>query len=83
MHSRPRTVSGEQRDRLIRQLKDFLAGRPEILLALLHGSFPAGGPFRDIDLALYLDPEKFGKAAFRDYDVGARSPMERRAWFSD
>ncbi|MDF0668371.1 MAG: hypothetical protein P0119_20170 [Nitrospira sp.] len=45
----PGKVTVEQRDRLIRQLRDLLGNRPEILLALLHGSFLAGGLFRDVD----------------------------------
>lgn len=49
-------MSVEQRDRLIRQLRDLLRNRPEILFALLHRSFLAGGLFRDVDLALYLEP---------------------------
>lgn len=69
MHPRPRKISGEQRDRLVRQLKDLLQGKPEIRLALLHGSFPTGSSFRDVDLALYLDPEKIEKEAFRDYEL--------------
>jgi predicted nucleotidyltransferase len=59
----------EQRDRLIRQLRDLLRNRPEILFALLHGSFLAGGLFRDVDLALYLAPGAIQREAFRDYEL--------------
>jgi len=69
VHPRLRKVSVEQRDRLIRQLKDLLQGRPEILLAILHGSFLAGGPFRDVDLALYMNPGLMGNETFRDYEM--------------
>ena len=65
----PRTVPIEQRDRLIRQLRDLLQNRPEILFALLHGSFLAGGQFRDVDLALYLKPGAIQREAFRDYEL--------------
>ena len=30
--------------------------RPEIVLAVLHGSFVAGGPYRDIDVAVWVVP---------------------------
>jgi predicted nucleotidyltransferase len=68
-HSKPRIVSVERRDRLIRQLRTLLENRPEVLFALLHGSFPTGGPFRDVDLALYLEPEIVHRESFRDYEL--------------
>lgn len=68
-HPRPRRVPVEQRDRLIQQLSHLLCNRPEILFALLHGSFLAGGLFRDVDLALYLEPGAIQREAFRDYEL--------------
>lgn len=68
-HPRPRRVPDEQRDRLIRQLRDLLRNKPEILFALLHGSFLTGGLFRDVDLALYLEPGAIQREAFRDYEL--------------
>jgi hypothetical protein len=62
-------MSAEERDRLIRQLSDLLQNRSEILLAMVHGSFLAGGPFRDVDLALYLDPGGIRREVFRHYEV--------------
>jgi predicted nucleotidyltransferase len=69
LHPRPRRVPVEQRDRLIQQLSDLLRNRPEILFALVHGSFLAGGLFRDVDLALYLEPGAIQREAFRDYEL--------------
>jgi hypothetical protein len=68
-HPLPQRASVEQRDRLIQQLRDLLRNRPEILFALLHGSFLAGGLFRDVDLALYLEPGAIQREAFRDYEL--------------
>lgn len=68
-HFKPRIVSVEQRDRLIGQLHMLIQDSPEVLFALLHGSFPAGGPFRDVDLALYLEPEIVHRESFRDYEL--------------
>ena len=59
----------EQRERLIRQLRDQVQNRPEIFFALVHGSILAGGPFRDVDLALYLEPGAIQREAFRDYEL--------------
>jgi predicted nucleotidyltransferase len=47
----------ELRSRLARDLD----ARPEILLALLHGSFARGEAFRDIDVAVWLDPVRLSK----------------------
>lgn len=66
LHSK---MSEDQRDRLIQRVKALLQNSAEIRFALLHGSFLAGGSFRDMDLALYLDPAKVGQEAFRDYEL--------------
>jgi len=39
-------------------LQRELEVRPEVVLALLHGSFSKGGAYRDIDVAVWLDPER-------------------------
>lgn len=67
--SRPRTIPAAQRDRMIERLIRLLEGRPEIVLAVLHGSFPTDGPFRDIDLALYLDLAEIRRESLRDYEL--------------
>lgn len=66
---RPGTMSGEQKDRLVRQLQDLLQGRSEIHLALLHGAFPTEEAFRDVDLALSIDPGAIGSETLRGYEV--------------
>jgi predicted nucleotidyltransferase len=38
-----------------------LDARREILLALLHGSFARGEAFRDVDVAVWLDPARLSK----------------------
>ena len=49
-----------QRDRaqIVASLQRGLETRPEIVLAVLHGSFERGTAFRDIDVAVWLDPER-------------------------
>ena len=69
VYPRLRKMSAEQREQLIRQLRDRVQNRPEIFFALVHGSILAGGPFRDVDLALYLDPGAIRREAFRDYEL--------------
>ncbi len=43
------------RDAVVRSLRSVLASRSDVRFAYLHGSFAAGGPFRDVDVAVYLD----------------------------
>ena len=38
-----------------------LEARPEIVLALLHGSFPKGGAYRDIDVAVWLGSSRLSR----------------------
>jgi uncharacterized protein len=49
------------RERVVARLAGELQGRPEIALALLHGSFVLGGAYRDIDVAIWLDPERLSR----------------------
>jgi predicted nucleotidyltransferase len=50
-------ASPEARAAITEQLRAALAERPEIRLAYLLGSFAEARPFRDIDVAVYLEPE--------------------------
>ncbi|NSW77742.1 MAG: nucleotidyltransferase domain-containing protein [Chthonomonadetes bacterium] len=48
----------EERERIAQQIADLLAEREEVVFAYLHGSFAEGLPFRDIDIAVYLQDGK-------------------------
>ncbi len=51
---------GQRRKNLIiSEIKSLLLKEERILLAYLHGSFLGAEPFRDIDVAAYLDPNAF------------------------
>ena len=45
-----------ERESLVAALRQALEARPEVALACLHGSFLVGGAYRDIDVAVWLDP---------------------------
>jgi uncharacterized protein len=49
------------RERLRSRLVRDLDRRPEVVLALLHGSFARETTFRDIDVAVWLDPAKLSR----------------------
>ena len=48
-------MSDGARGRVAEALRSALAGRPEIRFACLHGSFARGDPYRDIDVAIWVD----------------------------
>ncbi len=49
-------LSEADRQWIVARLNRELEARSEIVLALLHGSFTRGGAYRDIDMAVWLDP---------------------------
>jgi predicted nucleotidyltransferase len=50
-----------ERAALLVTLRSELLARPEIVFACLHGSFLSGGPYRDIDVAIWLDPSQVAR----------------------
>lgn len=44
-----------ERDQICEKISAILQKVPEIVFAIVHGSFPDGLPFHDIDVALYLN----------------------------
>ena len=60
-------MSKRTKDALTKLIKEALLARDEILFAYIHGSFLSLPDFRDIDIALYVNPaEVTSKQAF-DY----------------
>lgn len=53
----------EQKKTIKSELTESLMGRDEVLFAYIHGSFIENGPFRDIDVVIYIKkrPERFYK----------------------
>ncbi len=82
-------MASEERRRaiLIATLRHELEARPEIVLAYLHGSFLSGGPYRDIDVAVWLDPSRVARGDRGRYaldlsvalHVKLRHPVDVRA----
>jgi len=48
------TLGKEEKKRIIESLRNFLLRRDEVVFAYLHGSFLEDGPFRDVDIAVYV-----------------------------
>ena len=47
-----------ERANLTEAIRRALQARPEVAFAYLHGSFLSGGPYRDVDVAVWLDPAR-------------------------
>ena len=52
---------------LTEALRRRLEARPEIVFAVLHGSFAAGGPYRDIDVAVWVVPSNRPETGWHRY----------------
>jgi hypothetical protein len=60
-------ITTGERQAAIETLRRRLGSRPEILCAYLHGSFLTGGSYRDIDVAVWIDPVPHGPGAITRY----------------
>jgi predicted nucleotidyltransferase len=67
--SSPRILSATTKERLVQGLEQFLRSRGEILFVYLHGSFLTGGPFRDLDVAVYVEQPIRHGMSFRQYEL--------------
>ncbi len=78
---------GLDREQIVGGLRRELEARPEIILALLRGSFLQGGAYHDIDVAVWLDPERLSPDERFRYaldlsvhlQLQLRSPIDVRA----
>lgn len=72
---------------VIAALRGELEARPEIVFAFLHGSFRSGGAYRDIDVAVWLDPGRVTREDWGRYGLDLsvalhlklRQPVDVRA----
>jgi uncharacterized protein len=65
------------RKAILVKVAGLIAERPEIVFAYAHGSFVGEGPFRDLDIAAWVDP---GLPAAQDpveYEIGVSLALER------
>ncbi len=69
-------VDDVDRERIIDQLCRCLAGREDILLAYLYGSFLRHGGFHDIDIGLLVSGERDPYELYQ-YAMGIASDLER------
>ena len=62
-------VGETERANLTQAIRQGLEARPEVAFAYLHGSFLTGGPYRDVDVAVWLDPARVPASEWTRYAV--------------
>lgn len=67
--TKPGLASPEERADIAGAIRRCLEERREILWAYLHGSFIAGGPYRDVDVAVWMDPTQVPFQEWRRYEL--------------
>lgn len=60
-------MTKKAKDALTNLIKDALLARGEILFAYIHGSILSLSDFRDIDVALFVNPEEVSSTQAFDY----------------
>jgi len=67
----------EERKKMQEILTNCLEKEETIRFAYLHGSFAEGRPFRDIDIAVFVDESRFSKKEALDFEVSCSVKLER------
>ena len=70
-------LSGAEKRVVKDRLRAALAGRSEVRFAYLHGSFLEADRFRDIDVAISVDPERLLDSDLADYELDLEPVLER------
>lgn len=65
-------LSEKEKRAIITALAKFIRGFREVSFAYAYGSFVNGGPFRDLDVAIYVQPADLPPSKFRLEDKIAR-----------
>jgi predicted nucleotidyltransferase len=70
------TLDRSGRDRLVDAVRAALEARPEIAFAYLHGSFAGDGPYRDVDVAVWVDAECVPRSAWVRYGLQLATDLQ-------
>jgi predicted nucleotidyltransferase len=72
-----RQLEEEDKTKIKSVLSQLLAQREEIRFACLHGSFLGPHGFRDVDIAVWLDPGRVPRETAKDYEFTLSAWVER------
>lgn len=73
-----RQLGEAEKIRVTHLLGRLLDQRSEIRFACLHGSFVERNKFRDVDLAVWLDPARLSQKRVVDYEFDLSAWLERQ-----
>jgi predicted nucleotidyltransferase len=66
----------EARRQLAAAVRTRLEARPEVLFAYLHGSFAGDDPYRDVDLAVWLDDKRVPRPGWTRYALDLATQLQ-------
>ncbi len=67
--------------KILKKLKESLGARIEIIFCYIHGSFLDDFPFRDIDIALYVDSKQINSQQAFDYSFNLSLELSKQTGF--
>lgn len=72
-----RQLSDQEKAEITRSVRELLASREEVRFACLHGSFVEPQGFRDVDLAVWVDPDRVPRDRVLEYECELSAWLER------
>jgi predicted nucleotidyltransferase len=72
-----RDLAEEERKKIEEVLSNCLEKEKTFLFAYLHGSFAEGRPFRDIDIAVFIEESKIPKEKAIDFEMLISQRLEK------
>ena len=66
---------------IVEKIKKNLFSKKEIIFGYIHGSFLDNFPFRDVDVALYIDSKKIKKEHAFDYTFQLSLELKKQIGF--
>ncbi len=72
-----RDLAKEERKKMEEVLSNCLGKEEPILFAYLHGSFTEERPFRDIDIAVFVDESRISKERALDLEMSISLRLEK------
>lgn len=81
MDEHTKVITEADTDDVRYRLREALEAREEIVFAYLHGSFAEGLPFRDVDVAVHLDPALAMATDIFDYEMSLSVELTRSLRF--
>lgn len=70
------SLSASEKEACLEKAAQLLKGLPELIFAYAYGSFVASGPFRDLDIALFVEKDRLPERVHA-YEGGLEKALQR------